>query len=173
MILKLLISIIMLLQAPKNVFAHGNYELLTKDIDKYTVESTYDPLDSSLGLSSPITFYLKDKSTNSDATYQTIWVKITQGYTTVFSAPITKPDIGPTSMMFRFPKEGDYNLNLRFQNEDKFIAEASFPLKIISFETPKEEGFPKAMSLLLVGITSLVVGLSVGFFVPKMLKTKK
>lgn len=166
MILKLLISIIMLLQVPTNVFAHGNYELLTRDVGNYTVESTYDPLDSSLGLSSPITFYLKDKSTNTDATYQTIWVKITQGYTTVFSAPITKPDIGPTSMMFRFPKEGDYELNLRFQNEDEFIAEASFPLKIVSFETQDKSS--KTFPIAAAALASLIVGISIGFFVPRL-----
>lgn len=171
MILKTLSAALALLICTPTVMAHGNFELLTRDLDKYIMEIRYDPLDSSFGLASPITFYLKEKETDADATYQTIYVKMTKQDMTVFSAPITKPDIGPTSIMYKFPEGGEYQLDVHFQNQTETIADSSFVLKIAPFENVKENQ-SNTLQLILLGILSTVIGAAIGFFTPKLLKRR-
>jgi hypothetical protein len=77
-----------------------------------------------------------DPAHKPDLTFTDAWVRIVEANTgggfdpTVFAGPISQANFGPTGMTYVFPRGGTYQVEVRFENDDKAIVESSFELAV-------------------------------------------
>ena len=90
----------------------------------------YDPTIFVAGESVRFDFNAIDVATGESADFSDVWVRITRDKETVFASGIYKQDLGGAGMTWEFPKAGDYTLNVRFENADKNLVEATFPMAV-------------------------------------------
>lgn len=121
------------------VFANGFGVTLDKVVGDYTANVDYDAL-SGIFTGQPVqfAFQLFNKNRSQAVDFTNIWVNITpmetnkdNGYTPpIFDGGIIRPGFSPAGMAFTFLAAGTYDLKLRFDNGDKTLAEATFPLTV-------------------------------------------
>ncbi len=121
------------------VSANGFGMTLDKVVGDYTANVDYDAV-SGIFTGQPVQFafqlFNKDRSRPVDFT--DVWVTITpkgtnnnDGYVPpIFDGGIIGSGFPPAGMTFTFLAGGTYDLQLRFDKDDKTLAEATFPLKV-------------------------------------------
>jgi len=109
---------------------HGFGQSLEKVVDNYIIDVGIDALDLVAGEPVRFDFVLWSKDRN-PIDFTDAWVRIAPAERgIVFAGNLHQPEFGSTGMTYVFPKGGDYELTVRFQNKGEAIIEASFPLKV-------------------------------------------
>ena len=121
----------------QNTRANGFGVTLDKQVGDYVVNVDYDAIAGIYsGDAVQFAFQLFNKDRSKQLDFGDVWVNITpekkgQIYSqSVFAGGIIGSSFPPSGMTFVFPSSGSYTLNLRYENADKAIAEASFPLEV-------------------------------------------
>lgn len=129
--MKSIISSIIILFALTNLASgHGFGQSLEKAIDNYIIDVGIDALDLVAGEPTRFDFVLWDKDRN-PVDFTDVWVRIAPADRgIVFAGNLHQPEFAAAGMTYSFPKAGDYELTVRFQNKEDSITETSFPLKV-------------------------------------------
>jgi hypothetical protein len=110
---------------------HGFGQSLEKVVDIYIIDVGFDAVDLVAGEPIRLDIVLWNKDRTETPDFTDAWVRIAPSDRgIVFAGNLHQPEFGSTGMTFMFPEAGDYELTIRFQNNDKAVAEASFPLKV-------------------------------------------
>jgi len=117
---------------------HGLGQSLEKEVNGYVVDVGYDAVDKiQAGDATRFDFNLLNKDKSEIADFDHVWVRIApQDAGIVFAGFLYRPEFLLTGMSYTFQEASKYELTVRFlDKEDKTLAEASFPLEIVSDET--------------------------------------
>ena len=130
-ILLVVVTFLFVMSPKHTVHAHGTGQSLEKVVGEYLIDVGYDVLgalkpDESVRLD----FNVFLNETGEVISFTDIWVRIAEGNKTVFAGGIHKARFGSTGMTFTFPEDGEYELNIRFQNESDSIVETTFELSV-------------------------------------------
>ena len=141
--------------------AHGGGESLEKVVNAYKIDIGYDSVTIEAAKPLFFDFDLVFNESGEGSEFSDIWVRIAKGKQTVFAGGIHKPSFGNTTMVYTFSEGGEYDLNVRFQNEGEEIVEASFPLAVQSASNAADSGLGISFLWLAIGAAMGVTG---GFF---------
>jgi hypothetical protein len=134
-------------------FAHGQGQSLEQQVGDYSVHVDYPGEGKMLsGQGSRFQFQLVDKKTTQPAQFTRVWVKVSQGTQVLVSTDVPFPSFGLPWLTYSFPSGGDYQLTVRYYNNDQDLAEAIFPLSVKSDGyriDMKSGGISEAIGLLL------------------------
>ena len=155
-----------------SALAHGVGKSLEKEVGAYVIDIGYGVDDAIMaGEAVRFDFNILAGDRSKIAPFSSVWAKITDGeQKIVFSGYLGQPEFGPLGMSFSFPKAGAYELTAKFINEDKTLAEASFPLTAEAGETP-EKGSRFSENAPAWGILGLLIGATVAFYAVKAQKS--
>lgn len=149
------------------VSAHGTGVSYEESKDGYFMDIGHDEFIAE-GESTRFDFtvYPEDVTTVEGEVFTDVWVTITQDKKLFFAGGVHKPVFGATGFTYVFPEEGTFTVSARFQNEGQTVVETSFPLEILPpLET--ETSFPPLwMNILFAGV-GLIVGVTIGLFIPR------
>jgi hypothetical protein len=152
---------------PGTALAHGTGASLEKIVGEYRLDIGYNPTILEAQDPSIFDFDLLFDETGERAAFTDMWVRIVQGRKTVFASGIHKPDFGNTTMVYSFPEKGDYELTVRFQNEEEKIVEGSFLLEVQG--RPEASGPGISFPWFAVGI---FIGIVAGFLTSFAIRKK-
>lgn len=163
--LRMLVVVVLLSTAlPTLVFAHPNGTSWEQVFNQYKVDVGYDPANFVAGQPVRLDFNVTREQGGQDVDFADVWVRVTQGETTVFAGGIHKPSIGRAGMTFTFPQAGAYSMNVRFEKTGESLVDATFPITVNAPAVPKKHFQP----LTLVAWVGWPVALCVGaYFVYK------
>lgn len=167
--------------------ANGFGITVDKVVGDYTVNMDYDAI---IGIfaNDPVqfAFQLFNKNRTQPVSFTDVWVTITptskeKNYTPPLfdGGLIGSLDLIPAGMTLAFPKSGSYDLNIRFDKDNKTLAEATFPLKVGDTEgtafSVTAEGLPFSKNFLtgalgVLGLEALLYGC---WLVLKAVRSKK
>jgi hypothetical protein len=163
-------SIFFLSTIPGHSYGHKTGASWEKIIDNYKIDIGYDPTTFIAGQAERLDFNIVDIKTGQSIPFSDVWVRISQGQDTVFASGIHRLTFGLTGMIFEFPKDGDFNMNVRFENEGNTIIQADFPINVTTGSLLENKAVSHS-SLIFVIVTAAVGGLIIGaaavFFIRK------
>lgn len=150
------------------VLAHGLEEIVEQSVDKYTIQLKYDAQEASTGEASPISFYLLDAQKTDEVEFKQVWVRIEKDKKLLFSGNINKQELGPTGFTYTFPGAGQYEIYVRFEQDEEAsetLAETTLPINIEATEVQEQteqrllfyENNPY-IPYLVGGVTGLIIG---------------
>ena len=150
----------LILLSQSRVFAHATGTSLEKTVGEYRLDIGYNPVVLEAMDSTSFDFNLLLKEKGERVEFSDIWIRVMQGKKTLFASGIHRPGFGNTTMLYTFPQGGEYELMVRFQDQGKKLAEASFPLVV------KEAGVDSSSPdfFLLWLVTGVLGGAVIGFF---------
>lgn len=156
--------------------ANGFGMVLDKQVGEYTVNVDYDAL-AGIFANEPVqfAFQLFNKDRTRPVDFNDVWVTITpsgtgSNYTPpVFSSGIATPHFAPAGMTFAFPKGGTYDLGVRFEKDEKVLAEATFPLTATEYS----KGFKLTRDVLVGAVSGLALGSFLWILFTLFFKRKK
>lgn len=93
------------------------------------------------------------------------WVRISQGAKTVFAGPIGKALFGSPGFTYAFPSDGEYEISIRFEDDDGSIAQHAFAVTVA-----KDERKGGGSQVALAAAVSAALGLAAGFAAARLLK---
>jgi hypothetical protein len=111
--------------------AHSNGASLEQTVGAYTIDIGHDP--ATLEEYTRAVFDLN--LLHIDGTrveYTHAWVRIAEGESTVFATNIAHASLGPTTIVWVPPFSGDMTLYVRFEDEEKVLAEHTFTIPVSS-----------------------------------------
>jgi hypothetical protein len=125
-------------------YGHGLGQILSKSVGDYYLTLEYEALTIQAGTPVRLTLdiFPKNAFATSVPEYTDVWVRITETNTNdavdpiVFAGAISKKSFIPTGMSYVFPRGGNYEVSVRFENGDAPIGEAAF--EVVADNTPGE-----------------------------------
>lgn len=145
------------------VNAHGTGVSFEEEKDGYFIDIGYsEELPEAM---KPLRFDFSAilPNTPEENVFTDVWVRIAQGRELYFSGGIHQPVFGSTGFTYVFPKEGEYEVTARFQNEGETVVETSFFLTVVPNEAALKPVNPYAAAA-----SGLLVGLMSMFFLRKL-----
>jgi hypothetical protein len=151
------------------VSAHGSSFSFEEKKDGYKIDVGHDEFiaaDESVRFD--FALYPEDMSAlpEGEELFTDVWVTITQNKKAYFAGGVDKPVFGATGFTYAFPKEGEFILSARFQKDGETVTTTEFPLTIIA-PLDQKKGLPPILLYSLFGLAGLLVGFSIGLFIPK------
>ncbi|HEY4486947.1 MAG TPA: hypothetical protein VJB70_04415 [Candidatus Paceibacterota bacterium] len=131
MFLALLFVLILITQ---DTHAHGFGVFVEKQVGEITVDIGYEPEILTEHFPVRFDFNIVNAETQGNIPFTDIWVRISQGNVVTLATSITHASFGPTGLLYAFPQDGDYELSVRFENEDESIVETVFPFSVVAME---------------------------------------
>jgi hypothetical protein len=139
--------------------AHQTGSSWEKVVGNYKIDLGYDPTVVLSGQPERLDFNIIDTKTGQSAPFTDVWVRISQDQDTVFASGIHRLTFGLTGMIFEFPKSGDFNLNVRFENQDNTIVQADFPITVAGQDIAVKPAAKYPIILItVVGMFGLIAG---------------
>lgn len=158
----------------KSIFAHGDGGELRQEKDGYVIDVGYNPKETVSENTNNYDFQLSKNE--EDVEFSDIWVRITSGNNTVFATGIKNQDLGGATLLYQYPKAGDYVLHVRFQKDEESIVEGEFPVKVLQENTSKiqtQSKSPLSTSQIILGIVLFLGGSLIGFITKGFIGKKK
>lgn len=120
-----------ILFAGQDASAHSAGSSFEQRIGSYAVDIGYDATEFRAGQSVRFDFDLKDAETQKDIDFAQVWVRIVREKETLLATGIFHQPIGPTTLLYTFPEQGNYTLEASFRTQNGGeIAMASFPVAV-------------------------------------------
>ncbi len=159
---------------PEKAFAHGGavQTFVSTTTEGHIIDVDYDSPPLVAEGAGRFTFGLfSDDSRTEGLEFTDLWVRIIKGGDengqrgeTIFAGPILKADYGGTGFVYVFANEGQYTLNVRYNNSKKNdsgqnVAEATIPLTVLP--PYGRSGFDFGLSFFLGFIIGCVVAFAI------------
>jgi len=148
----------------QSAWAHGEGASYEEEKGEYFIDIGYAPEEPLSGVPVRIDFALTAAESGEEVLFTDVWVRIHQERETFFASGIHKPHIGETGLVFTFPEAGDYEISVRYQNDNDSIVDTTFVLPV-EMGNGGDSGERSTMEgrdfLLLLGIGT--AGFAVGF----------
>ncbi|GEM_PF-1349861 len=120
------------------VSAHSASVSFEKEAPPYLIDIGYDSVAPIAGEHGRFDFSLRHLNTKDPAEFSEVWVRVLRGEKTFLATGIQKQEIGPTTLLFVFPREGSYTLEASYRSAGGGeIAKAAFSIPVL----PTEESF--------------------------------
>lgn len=148
-----------------DVQAHGESFSIETVVDGYLIDIGQTPEIVTTNRSVRFAYDLLDNMTNEVIAYTDVWVRIQQDKKVIFASGINQPKFGSTGMTFTFPETGEYEMSVRYQNDEGSIVETSVPITVI--EDPEDGGTDSPWLPLATGLIGLVLGFALAFMLRK------
>lgn len=150
-------------------FGHGAGQTIEKESNGYFVDIDYDSTELRSGETVRFNFNLwNDKDRSSGPDFTDVWVRIVPigSPGIIYAGDMHRPNFGSAGFTYVFPKSGEYELTVRFQNLDKTLTDdIIFPLTVLEGSSDKQSN--KTTSLLIAGIIGLFIGVILTLFLKK------
>ena len=161
--------------------ANGFGMTLDQPVGDYVANVDYDAV-AGIFAGDPVQFafqlFSKDRSKQLD--FADVWVSIVPSggayAAPAFDGGIVGATFPPSGMTFIFPKDGSYDLKLRYEKDGKTLAEASFPLTVQNADQSialDSSGFHFSHDFLKGGSTVLIIVLGLELLAWMLPKRKK
>lgn len=110
-------------------FSGNSWEFL---FGSYVIDIGYDADVFTQGSYVRFDFALKDEDTLEQADFSEVWVRVVEGErATQFATGVHRQSLGPTTLLYVFPRAGEYRLEASYRNASgKDIATTSFPIVV-------------------------------------------
>lgn len=153
---------------PSLVYAHGLGASFEQQSGEYLIDVGYEPEFPEAERQARFDFELwrfeEEQVAYSDRTpipYSHVWVRILKERMTIFASGIHRQDIGPTTLLYMFPSEGEYTLIVSYRGEGGEVASAEFAITV----NPADQSFIQGDDIL-PALVGAVLGLAlVGIYV--------
>lgn len=150
------------------VLAHSEGASFEQVVGDYLIDVGYDPEEITAGEPVRFDFELQDSSNEKETNFTNIWVRIEQGNKAFFAGSIARARFGLTGILYTFGEKGDYELFVRFEDDNGAIVETFFPVTVKN-GSEENEGSDGYTDIFL----ALLGGLALGILVSLMIKRKK
>lgn len=141
-------------------YGHGAGQTIEKESNGYFIDIDYDSTELRSDESVRFNFNLwNDKDRSSASDFTDVWVRIVPAGQPgiIYAGDMHKPSFGSAGFTFIFPKSGDYELTVRFQNSDKTLNDdVVLPLTVLEGASAKQSN--KMLSQLVAGVIGLIIG---------------
>lgn len=145
----------------------GFKSLSTTTEDGYVVDFGYEEDTLRENTQTRLSFELYDnEATTTLSSFTEVWLVVKGPSGTVFSGGIDRPEFGETSISFTFPEEGEYDVQLRYQEESQILAKGNFSITV----PPREDQQVNTNAYLAAGG---VIGLLLGFVLALYIKRRR
>lgn len=158
-----IIFTLLLTFATTRSYAHGTGGEFIKANNGYTIDIGYDPENFYTGETVDFDFSLKKDTLEQEFT--DVWVRINQDTKTVFATGVHNQEIGGTTLLYEFEKEGNYTLHVRYQKDGESLAEAEFPLVISSSQNQAGSNSPNPIAFIIGILFAFVLGTTLGIII--------
>lgn len=159
--------LIMMALVVHTAHAHLSGYSFEQIVGEYKIDIGIEKERPLVGESTKFNLLLVNKD-NTNAPYEKVWVKLTQGQKVYLATGVSKARIGPTTLVYDFPKEGVYELYVRFENEGINKAQATFNITV----EPDPE-VKKPLPNWLMGSASLILGIILGGALTRVVHKRK
>ncbi len=143
-----------LILSVNSAFSHGFGASFEKTVSKYFIDVGYDPFEMTEGDQTTFSFTILTDSTKDLVEFDSVWVRIMDGKRAILATGIDAGINSAPTLIYTFPREGEYTLFVRFEKGDETLAEADFPMTVVREE---EDGLGK-----LVPLVSVACGILIG-----------
>lgn len=153
-----------------NTYSHGNELEYLEDKNGYRIDVGYGPVE--MYANEPSNFDFRLLKDGRDTEYTDIWVRIIQDTQTIFATGIHNQDFGGSTLLYEFPKGGEYTVNIRYQNDGETLVESEFPVTIFPSE---DEGIASDKKLIFIFgfLIALLFGVALGVIIGRTTKLLK
>lgn len=125
-----LLILVLLAAVALPAYAHVNGVSYEKTKDGYQIDAGYGAPAPAVGESLLMDFRLRQEG--KDVPFTDTWVKITaENGAVVFASGIHNSEFGGPRISYVFPREGKYEVSMRFENNDQTLVEDSFPITVL------------------------------------------
>lgn len=125
------LSLYLFLGPITQVKAHLFGASLERVVDTYFIDIGHSEEQLEVGDSVRFDFNLYQADNQTEAVpFTDIWVRISQGNTSVFAGNLHTPLLGKTGMTLQFPEPGEYQLLARFHDTDQTLVETTFDISV-------------------------------------------
>ena len=152
-------------------YAHGTGGDFIKEQNGYTIDIGYDPETFYAGETVNFDFTLKKDTLKQE--FSDVWVRITQDTKTVFATGVHNQDLGGTTLLYEFEKEGNYTLHARYQKDGESITEAEFPISVLPPESQTESNSLNPIGFIIGILFAFLLGITLGIIIGRTLKFLK
>ena len=146
---------------PLTVSAHGAGAFYETTVGQFIADIGFSSPAPESGESVIFDFQLRGINTElisgSDTAFTDVWVRIESEDKTHLATGIYNADFGGPRLSYVFPKEGEYTIFARYENDSETLAEVSFPMTVVP-----DSGSQKDAGVLLYALCGLV-GVICGF----------
>ncbi len=152
---------------PVIVFGHGTGGTFEEVVGGYKVDVGYEPENVLSGESLRLDFDLYDLQ-DKEVEFTEVWVNVSQENKTVFAGEINRSFIGGAGMTIVLSNPGEYKVSVRYENGDKSIVEASFPLLVENSDAIKDDSeFSGSKISYIFGLAGLILGFGLKYIIDK------
>ncbi len=155
-----LCAVALFLHAP-SAEAHLVGKSFEKQVGEYLVDVGYDVFELQPNQKTIFNFALVQNAGKSNweyAPFNKIFVSFRQGDREILGKAITLNAPIPAYAPFTFPSAGDYTLAVRFQDDNRLLAETTFPVAVGSGFSVEMLGFQLLLALNAVGLVIIAIG---------------
>jgi len=148
---------LVLFSIPGLLLAHAGGASLEKVVSPYVVDVGYDPARVIAGDRIVFDFNLLSEVSSSTVDFDYVRVRLEHEGMTLFSTGVSKPEYGPTSLLYTVPVDasGALTVFVRYHKGSESLAEAEFMIPIEARRLAWRER---------VDISSLIGGVILGLF---------
>ncbi len=149
-----------LVMFPHSLEAHATGASWELKQDNYVIDVGYDPLVFEEGSYARFDLALKNED-GSPAVFSEVWVRIVQNKNTLLATGVRHEPIGPTTLLYVFPAEGQYSLEASFRTDTGTeLSVGTFPITVASAQS----SLPWLLPTL-----ALILGACIGFALARSL----
>ncbi len=152
---------LVLLTASPAAEAHLVGKSFEKQVGEYLVDVGYDMFELQPNQKTIFNFALVQNAGKPNweyAPFNKIFVSFRQSDREIFGKTITLSEPIPAYAPFTFPSAGDYTLAVRFQKDDRLLAETTFPVPVGSGFSVEMLGFQLLLALNAAGLVIIAIG---------------
>lgn len=147
-------------------FAHGTGVSFEENKDGYKIDIGHDEfIAAKESTRFDFALFPEDITNIEGEVFSDVWVTFTQNNKIFFAGGVAKPEFGVTGFTYVFPEAGVYTVSARFQKNGETIVKTEFPLTVIEPLEEDTDTIPPYVVSLVVGVSSLIVGLCIGFII--------
>ncbi len=149
---KIVLTIIYFLIAtilPHMALADAEAQVLEVKVNNAVIKIGYDQDKAGLGEPVPFTFELLQEDESAEMPFDSLWInikpKVNQNQDLLI-AEVKKASTGSTGITYDFPQTGEYTFAIRYNRDDRALAEHTFDFAI-SKESLEQTGFSNSNNM--------------------------
>jgi len=148
---------------PAMVVAHSTGVSFEARVEPYLVDIGYEPARIEAGISERFDFKLWRGEAGIPEEYAHVWVRLLGEEGTELATGIYRHSTGPTTLLYRFPTEGDYRIEASYRSAGGTeLVKAVFPFRV---EPATNAGFLGMADLMpLYAVVGFMIAAGAGFW---------
>ena len=138
--------------------AHGVGASIEEVVDGYLIDIGYSPATIVANNQTRLDFLLFVEETNEEIEYDDVWLRIEDEERLLFAGAVSRSEYGATGVSFSFPEAKNYNIFVRYNDEEGGIVEHEVTLPV----NPEEKVWHEEMLPVWLVMIGLAVAVTLG-----------